>query len=82
MCYHQCYELGGLRDLAAATTRLQRRHVSDESVRRRAEDSGNGGGGEPLRRCLCSPTTHPGSFRCRYHVAAYVWGRRVIRGSS
>ncbi|PAN38976.1 hypothetical protein PAHAL_7G210300 [Panicum hallii] len=20
-----------------------------------------------LRRCICSPTTHPGSFRCRLH---------------
>ncbi|KAM3216146.1 hypothetical protein P3L10_025586 [Capsicum annuum] len=21
----------------------------------------------PKGQCLCSPTTHPGSFRCRYH---------------
>ncbi|KAH7659935.1 hypothetical protein IHE45_16G064000 [Dioscorea alata] len=25
--------------------------------------SGGGGGGQ----CLCSPTTHQGSFRCRFH---------------
>ncbi|KAL8223377.1 hypothetical protein R6Q57_018854 [Mikania cordata] len=29
--------------------------------------------------CLCSPTTHPGSFRCRNHHTEYVWGGRVIR---
>lgn len=29
-----------------------------------------------LQQCICSPTTHPGSFRCRYHHAEYVWGCR------
>ncbi|KAJ4752971.1 serine-rich protein-like protein [Rhynchospora pubera] len=24
-------------------------------------------GGETRRQCLCSPTTHKGSFRCRLH---------------
>ena len=39
-------------------------------------------GGEPqgtMKQCLCSPTTHPGSFRCRNHHDAYVWGGRVTR---
>ena len=27
------------------------------------------GGGAPadVRQCICAPTTHPGSFRCRLH---------------
>eukprot|EP00249_Psilotum_nudum_P013937 c24586_g1_i1 orf=119-448(+) len=23
----------------------------------------------PVKTCLCSPTSHPGSFRCRFHRA-------------
>ncbi|CAA6669978.1 unnamed protein product [Spirodela intermedia] len=27
--------------------------------------------------CICSPTSHPGSFRCRKHRRGYKWvGRR------
>ncbi|KAL4179768.1 hypothetical protein AMTRI_Chr13g121730 [Amborella trichopoda] len=26
--------------------------------------------------CICSPTTHPGSFRCRYHRKYYQWGSK------
>ncbi|KAL9224036.1 hypothetical protein vseg_000111 [Gypsophila vaccaria] len=33
------------------------------------------GGGEGRKMCLCSPTSHPGSFRCRYHHAEYEWCR-------
>ncbi|OEL13514.1 hypothetical protein BAE44_0025473 [Dichanthelium oligosanthes] len=25
------------------------------------------GAGAPAKYCLCAPTTHPGSFRCRLH---------------
>ncbi|CAO2822834.1 unnamed protein product [Amaranthus hypochondriacus] len=32
-----------------------------------------GGAGERRKVCLCSPTTHPGSFRCRFHHGEYVW---------
>ncbi|GAB2292229.1 hypothetical protein Dimus_026478, partial [Dionaea muscipula] len=32
-----------------------------------------GGGGEHI--CVCSPTRHPGSFRCRHHRGGYVWRR-------
>ncbi|KAK3439213.1 hypothetical protein EUGRSUZ_C03849 [Eucalyptus grandis] len=31
------------------------------------------------RRCLCSPTLHPGSFRCRHHRAEYAWGGAMVR---
>ncbi|KAL3735843.1 hypothetical protein ACJRO7_024897 [Eucalyptus globulus] len=27
--------------------------------------------------CLCSPTVHPGSFRCRYHRSKYVFVRKI-----
>ncbi|KAL7239866.1 hypothetical protein ACSBR2_005684 [Camellia fascicularis] len=29
--------------------------------------SGNGDVNSPKGQCLCSPTTHQGSFRCRFH---------------
>ncbi|KAF8036451.1 hypothetical protein BT93_C2233 [Corymbia citriodora subsp. variegata] len=31
------------------------------------------------RRCVCSPTQHPGSFRCRHHRTEYVWGGVTVR---
>ncbi|KAE9613948.1 hypothetical protein Lal_00016486 [Lupinus albus] len=41
--------------------------------------AGAGGGssgeddGSIKKRCVCSPSQHPGSFRCRLHQAKYVW---------
>ncbi|KAL8230356.1 hypothetical protein R6Q57_000134 [Mikania cordata] len=38
-------------------------------------------GGEDARtkkQCLCSPTLHPGSFRCRHHYSEYVWVGRLL----
>lgn len=29
--------------------------------------------GKVMKQCLCSPTRHPGSFRCRHHHAGYIW---------
>ncbi|GJN17491.1 hypothetical protein PR202_gb04562 [Eleusine coracana subsp. coracana] len=31
---------------------------------------------QPHYLCVCSPTTHRGSFRCRWHRSGYEWGRR------
>ncbi|GFP88884.1 hypothetical protein PHJA_001032100 [Phtheirospermum japonicum] len=42
-------------------------------VRREAED----GGCVSKEVCVCSPTSHPGSFRCRRHRVEYQWVRRV-----
>ncbi|PKU79736.1 hypothetical protein MA16_Dca010964 [Dendrobium catenatum] len=28
---------------------------------------------EVRQYCLCSPTHHPRSFRCRYHMVCYKW---------
>ncbi|CAN0901597.1 hypothetical protein LINGRAHAP2_LOCUS21506 [Linum grandiflorum] len=50
------------------------------------------GAGRPSSggQCLCSPTTHPGSFRCRLHrttssspssAAASAWSKMVKRSS-
>ncbi|EPS70840.1 hypothetical protein M569_03923, partial [Genlisea aurea] len=35
-------------------------------------EAGRGGG--ISRVCICSPTGHPGSFRCRHHRGDYRWG--------
>nr|KYP49330.1 hypothetical protein KK1_028968 [Cajanus cajan] len=32
-----------------------------------------------VKRCVCSPSQHPGSFRCRLHHAEYVWRGRTIK---
>lgn len=37
---------------------------------------GGGGGGGIVKVCLCSPTNHPGSFRCRHHHGEYQWINR------
>ncbi|XP_010479743.1 PREDICTED: uncharacterized protein LOC104758556 [Camelina sativa] len=31
----------------------------------------NGGGGK--KKCVCSPSKHPRSFKCRYHQHEYQW---------
>ncbi|KAL6984812.1 hypothetical protein U1Q18_018193, partial [Sarracenia purpurea var. burkii] len=43
----------------------------------------SGAGGGRLKQCVCSPTRHPGSFRCRQHHGEYVWrgGSSVIQAS-
>ncbi|KAF8388993.1 hypothetical protein HHK36_025677 [Tetracentron sinense] len=33
-------------------------------------------GSGPSKQCVCSPTQHSGSFRCRHHHAEYEWGGR------
>ncbi|EEF48276.1 conserved hypothetical protein [Ricinus communis] len=38
-----------------------------------------GGGGGSIKMCVCSPTRHPGSFRCRHHHVDYAWGRRITK---
>lgn len=32
---------------------------------------GDGGGGK--KKCVCSPSKHPRSFKCRYHQHEYQW---------
>ncbi|KAI3417002.1 uncharacterized protein J3R85_014844 [Psidium guajava] len=33
-------------------------------------------GGSAVKRCVCSPTSHAGSFRCRLHFAEYAWRKK------
>uniref|UniRef100_A0A3Q7FTF6 Uncharacterized protein n=1 Tax=Solanum lycopersicum TaxID=4081 RepID=A0A3Q7FTF6_SOLLC len=35
------------------------------------------GAGTRKFQCVCSPTIHPGSFRCRHHHADYKWVARL-----
>ena len=32
--------------------------------------------------CLCSPTHHPGSFRCRLHRADYAWVENMFNSNN
>ncbi|KAI3850379.1 hypothetical protein MKW92_005399 [Papaver armeniacum] len=32
-----------------------------------------------VQYCLCSPTQHPGSFRCKHHQNEYQWGTNNAR---
>ncbi|KAF2304878.1 hypothetical protein GH714_039248 [Hevea brasiliensis] len=45
----------------------------------RTETVAAGGGGGLIKWCVCSPTRHPGSFRCRHHHADYEWSRRITK---
>lgn len=70
MCY-PVRPLVSLRDLA-----IHRRWYAFQApivVERVEEAARGGGGGGSVKQCLCSPTRHPGSFRCRQHHAEYVW---------
>lgn len=54
--------------------------AAPEAVHVAGEDGGAGGETTVKQYCLCSPTQHPGSFRCRQHHGEYAWGGgRVIR---
>lgn len=64
-----------------AETVVIRRHASTAAVGEAAAAGGVGGGGSgSVKQCVCSPTRHPGSFRCRQHSRGYVWGGRLLLG--
>ncbi|KAK7271289.1 hypothetical protein RJT34_27069 [Clitoria ternatea] len=42
-------------------------------------DGGGSGESSSVKRCVCSPSQHPGSFRCRLHHGEYVWRGRAIK---
>ncbi|GMN50509.1 hypothetical protein TIFTF001_019670 [Ficus carica] len=59
---------------------LQANMAVDNHVHAPGFAVGEGGGGSVKSYCLCSPTRHPGSFRCRQHHGEYAWGSgRVVR---
>uniref|UniRef100_A0A3Q7GZM0 Uncharacterized protein n=1 Tax=Solanum lycopersicum TaxID=4081 RepID=A0A3Q7GZM0_SOLLC len=53
----------------------QRREQVEIQVVSREVSNGNGSSAEAgtMKQCVCSPTHHPGSFRCRHHHADYKW---------
>ena len=60
--------------------------AAGHAARARAETGVAGGGGGSssgengsVKRCVCSPSQHPGSFRCRRHQAKYVWHSRTLK---
>lgn len=95
MCYPGSVPLVGLRDLAVQSRWfvLQRPIGNIETVTRLASaavvggaaEGGGGGtvGSGSVKQCVCSPTRHPGSFRCRqHHASGYVWGGRMLTNGS
>ncbi|GAU48792.1 hypothetical protein TSUD_141100 [Trifolium subterraneum] len=50
------------------------RHVHHgDGVGNSSDESGS------VKRCMCSPSQHPGSFRCRQHHGEYVWRGKTIK---
>ncbi|KAL8043168.1 hypothetical protein ABFX02_09G100600 [Erythranthe guttata] len=39
-------------------------------------EGGGSGGGIVTKVCVCSPSSHPGSFKCRHHRVEYQWVSR------
>ncbi|XAR66984.1 hypothetical protein NMG60_11013387 [Bertholletia excelsa] len=55
------------------------RGVADKAIQVAAQSVGGRG---KTKQCVCSPTRHPGSFRCKHHRAEYVWGGRKIQATA
>lgn len=75
MCYPTGY-------LLIASNNGHGRWVVSQPTRRPvvAREAAPGDGiGSAKKYCLCSPTGHPGSFRCRQHHANYVWRGRSVK---
>lgn len=60
---------------SAAVVEVARQQETVTTAEANGGSGGVGGGG--MRRCVCSPTNHPGSFRCRHHHAEYEWVGRM-----
>ncbi|GMI88584.1 hypothetical protein HRI_002527700 [Hibiscus trionum] len=79
MCYNATVPSAGKRGSAVQRRwlLLQASMIGAAAARHAPRDD-SGGGGSMIKRCLCSPTKHPGSFRCRHHIAEYAWGARFM----
>ncbi|KAK3219747.1 hypothetical protein Dsin_013717 [Dipteronia sinensis] len=77
--YHQGRRFEVRRDVAAREVEI----TQQASTTMMARGNGRGGGGDDggatkkSSVCICSSTSHPGSFRCRYHRIDYKWVGRV-----
>ncbi|KAG6772097.1 hypothetical protein POTOM_023493 [Populus tomentosa] len=69
------------RNLVVYQRRLVFQAVETETASARTEVAAGGGSAisRSINKCLCSPTRHPGSFRCRHHRSDYVWSGRIAR---
>ncbi|KAK4374760.1 hypothetical protein RND71_005437 [Anisodus tanguticus] len=54
------------------------RGVAREQVSRVSNENGSAAAGMMKQYCVCSPTNHRGSFRCRHHHADYKWALRQV----
>ncbi|KAL9443533.1 hypothetical protein AB3S75_016822 [Citrus x aurantiifolia] len=73
MCYPTGVSLVSRTDLVLVQGRWFVSRVpvqgANEEVGGEAAGGDGGSGGGLIKQCVCSPTTHPGSFRCRHHQA-------------
>ncbi|KAG4992056.1 hypothetical protein AAZX31_09G172300 [Glycine max] len=58
---------------------VHRRWLVSSPLARQIHDGGSSGESGSVQRCVCSPSQHPGSFRCRLHHVKYVWCGRTIK---
>lgn len=86
MCYPAGVSLVSRTDLVLVQGRWFVSRVpvqgANEEVGGEAAGGDGGSGGGLIKQCVCSPTTHPGSFRCRHHHAQYVWRGRITKVDS
>ncbi|TXG61376.1 hypothetical protein EZV62_012739 [Acer yangbiense] len=71
MCYPSGANLVCRRNLVVVQGRwfvLQTSAAAGQPPTEVAGEADAGGVG-PTKQCVCSPTRHPGSFRCRHHHA-------------
>ncbi|KAL3747507.1 hypothetical protein ACJRO7_016318 [Eucalyptus globulus] len=76
------YPAHALRATRAANQDVANARVPAAAASASAAGGRAGAGADGLgskRRCVCSPTLHPGSFRCRQHRAAFAWGGAMVR---
>ncbi|CAL9188840.1 unnamed protein product [Musa hybrid cultivar] len=66
------------RSVRYAVASFHGNHSQQKPAKRPVVGSSDGGG--QRRMCMCSPTTHPGSFRCRFHKG--IGGRATAVASS
>ncbi|KAJ4718152.1 hypothetical protein OWV82_009869 [Melia azedarach] len=83
MCHPSFDLLLGLNDRERPRLRLLRAAgAAREVVSQQKVPNRGGDGGKAAKKCVCSNTSHPGSFRCRYHRNDYKWVGRVRTKSS
>ncbi|KAL7114162.1 hypothetical protein ACP275_04G102800 [Erythranthe tilingii] len=74
MCYPQvAYWEGGYKCATRRRQLITPAEAATEVAVRGRQEANTGGGGGIAKVCVCSPTGHPGSFRCRHHHGEYQW---------